>query len=208
MLVISAVGYTRKGERAGILLPFDLTPQSLHLNYISKDKYDIAAQIFSPKEFELPGKKDGNGSFTPFNLSVFLNGLAPEALSEEPFTGSIKDAIHRENLDKIEDHLKSEFAGIVPHNRDGRHVTEDNLLKTQYYLGAEAAAACERCNLSTAWRLPGSASGGKKDFWDEIFESQLNYRRKLQDRLNRDYLDGKRMEHYRMMSEINNNRMV
>ena len=48
----------------------------------------------------------------------------------------------------------------------------------------------------------------KKDFWDEIFESQLNYRRKLQDRLNRDYLDGKRMEHYRMMSEINNNRMV
>ena len=48
----------------------------------------------------------------------------------------------------------------------------------------------------------------KKDFWDEIFESQLNYRKQLRERLNREYLDGKRTEHYRMMSELSNSRIM
>ena len=48
----------------------------------------------------------------------------------------------------------------------------------------------------------------KKDFWDEIFESQLNYRKQLRERLNREFLDGKRTEHYRMMSELSNSRIM
>ena len=171
MLVISAVGFDKAGNKLSALLTYHLTPDSRYLEITDRKTYDILTALFPADDTKNGTPENGEKKpFEPFSPSKFFDANVKDELSEVPFTGSLRDVIHPENYDKIEDSLKTEYDHLITHTADGKHVTPENLLKTEFYFGAEAAKACELCNLSTAWRVPRNKGNNDQnpDFWDDL----------------------------------------
>ena len=177
LLVVSAVGYSKKGERIGALLSFHLdhTSRFLDLGKNSHEMYRKLLCLFTPEKAKpAPDSNMPTEPFKPFNPSEFFNNNVPDELSEKPSTRPIKELIHVENRGQLEESERTEFSHLVPHINDNAHVSAENLLKTLFFFGPEAAEACQLCNLSTAWIVPGTVYRKKKaDFWSE-FEKQKN----------------------------------
>ena len=172
LLIISAVGMDKWGKRLGILLPFHLTPESkfLDISGSGKDAYQKLLRLFSPEKAKKTDEQVKKTEFRPFSPSVFFNDMAPDELSKTEFKGRIIDEIHKENRDQIEDSLRTEFHRIQPHQNDGKNVTPENLMKTEIYLGKEAAEACAICNISTVWYLPTNQDheDRRNGFWKQL----------------------------------------
>lgn len=148
-LLVMAIGNLYNGRQDSTTFRVVLSPPYRSCK-IPGDAYDKLKQFCATRVFSQPDGTPSSKEFKPYNFFEFFERNIGVELSPEPFTGSRADAFPRGKL-CVEESDKTLFCGIMMHTEDGKHVTEANLHKTGFLLGANAMDYCRAHNISTCW---------------------------------------------------------
>ena len=119
--------------------------------YIMKEDYDLLVRLLATPWSERVAAASDKLKPEPFNLFSLIDKHVPDHIPAKAFNGSVRDVFSEKMIgNAVQDPSKKYFCGFRE-NYGCRHVSAQNLAKTQLFGGSKAKRLCDKYNMSTCW---------------------------------------------------------